>query len=281
MNEFKVKILVLLFAISPLSIWAEDKPYQRVVSLNGSITEIVYALGKGDILVGADTTSYYPVEAGKLPKIGYQRAVSLEGIVSLKPDLVMGTEDAGPPPVLNQLMKLGIRVEIHASQPSLESTLARIRFVGENLGAQPQADILINRIQKNVTKIQKNPPWKKKPNVLVIFSRGKGMVNVAGKNTSGAEMVALTGSQNFINEFEGYKPLSPELLLKRSPDVVVITEMSLKALGGEAGFWKLPGFREMDVKKRPKLVSMDDLLLLGFSARLDEAVETLQKKIAE
>lgn len=281
MTGLKIKKYLITLLFIPAILDAEGKAYKRVVSLNGSITEIIYALGKGDLLVGADTTSYYPAEANKLPKIGYQRAVSLEGIVSLKPDLVIGTEDAGPPSVLNQLMKLGIRVEIHASQPSLETTLNRIRFVGENLGAQPQADVLIKRIQSNVNRVQKNPPWKKAPNVLVIYSRGRGMVNVAGKNTSGSAMVAMTGSNNFIYEFEGYKPLSPELLLKKSPDVVVITEMSLKALGGEAGFWKLPGFREMDVKKRPKLVSMDDLLLLGFSARLDESVETLQTKIAK
>lgn len=254
---------------------------QRVVSLNGSITEIIYSLGKESVLVGTDTTSYFPAKAAKLPKVGYQRTLSLEGILSLKPDLVIGTDEAGPPEVLDRLRKMGVRVEIHKLKPSLDAALSRIRFVGKNLGAEAKAEKLVRRIQTRANAIQKNPPWKKKPTVLMIYSRGKNMIMVAGKDTGGSAMIELVGAENYVSEFSGYKPLTPEVLLKKKVDVILITEMSLKALGGESEFWKLPGFRVMKKEARPGIVSMDDLLLLGFSDRLDSAMEELQRKIAK
>jgi len=258
---------------------SSEREYRRVVSLNGSITEIIYALGMESVLVGTDTSSYYPPQSQKLPKVGYQRALSLEGILSLKPDLVIGTEDAGPPEVLDRLMKLGIRVEILHTEPGFEAAISRIRFVGENLGVNAVADTLIRRIERKATQIQNNPPWKKKPRILMIYSRGKNMLMVAGKKTSGSAMIELVGAENSITEFTGYKPLSPEYILKSKPDAILITDHSLIALGGEEELWKMPGFRQMKQETRPKVLSMDDLLLLGFSSRIDLAMEELQGKI--
>lgn len=273
---YSLLIAGLLFSIIPLGAKENTK---RIVSLSGSLTEIIYSLGAQNLLVGTDTTSYFPEQANQLPKVGYQRSLSLEGILSLKPDLVLGTEEAGPPETLDRLKKLGIEVLIHDSKPGLQSTLDRIQLIGETIGETKVAQEIIDRIHKNVITLQKNTPWKIKPKVLMVFSRGRNMIVVAGKETSGSAMIELAGAENYISEFSGFKPLTPEILLKNKMDVILLTDMSLKALGGKKEFWKLPGFQAIPESKRPNIITMDDLLLLGFSSRLDSALEELQIKI--
>lgn len=73
---------------------------ERIVSLNGVTTEILFALGVGDRVVGRDTSSYYPASVNKLPTVGYQFQLNVEGILSLRPTLVLGREDVRPPPFL-------------------------------------------------------------------------------------------------------------------------------------------------------------------------------------
>src|SRR5690606_30267932 len=85
---------------------------QRVVTLGGTVTEIVYALDQGDRLVGDDQSSLYPEAATKLPRVGYYRAVPVEGVLALRPDLVLASEQAGPPEALARLKEVGIPVEI-------------------------------------------------------------------------------------------------------------------------------------------------------------------------
>lgn len=274
-------MFICLSIIGFSSVYSSPKSVKRLVSLNGSLTEIVFALGKGDLLVGVDLSSYYPDSANKLPKVGYQRTLSLEGILSLKPDLVVGTEEAGPANVLDRLKDLGISVELQKSAPSLEASTNRIRFLGKLLDEEKKAEGIASRIEKNIHRYQSKLPWKTQPVALMIYSRGKGMVNVAGSKTGGSVMIELAGATNYINEFEGYKPLTPEIVFKKKADVLLLTTMSIQSLGGEAELWKLPGFHEMKPEQRPKLIVMDDLLLLGFSARMDEAVLELQNKIAK
>jgi len=275
-NLKDIALLLACFLILPLH--SEEKRL-RVVSLNGSLTEMIYALGKEGVLVGADTTSFYPEEAKNLPKVGYQRSLSLEGILSLEPNLVVGTEEAGPPEILDRLRSMGVSVLIHKSSPSLASTVERIQWLGELLDAKDTATRISRRIQKNVNKASNDLPWKEKPRILMLYSRGKNLVMVAGKETSGSAIIELSGGENYIHEFTGYKTLTPEFLLKKETKIILITEHSLNSLGGVEELWKLPGFKNIPLSKRPKIVSMEDLLLLGFSTRLDKAVNELQIKI--
>ena len=94
-------ILLLLLLITPHLLKAAE--INRVITIGGAVTEIAYLLGAESTLVGSDTTSYFPPSAEKLSKVGYQRALSAEGILSLEADLIILNEEAGPPSVLAQL----------------------------------------------------------------------------------------------------------------------------------------------------------------------------------
>lgn len=147
---------------------------ERIVSLNGDITEIIFALGMGEYVVGVDSSATYPPERTKtLPNIGYQRRLSAEGILSLNPTLVIGDEAAGPPETLAQIRAAGVPLAITADPPSLDAPQQKIRFVaqalgipqrGERLAAQVEAEIAAAR---DLARRIANPP-----HVLFLYLRG-------------------------------------------------------------------------------------------------------------
>ncbi|MGB3434040.1 heme/hemin ABC transporter substrate-binding protein, partial [Achromobacter sp.] len=123
-------------------------PPARVVTLGGSVTEIVYQLGQGDKLVGDDLSSLYPEAATKLPRVGYYRAVPVEGVLSLKPDLVLASEQAGPPDALKRLADVGLRVVTVSDAPSVDSLKSRIRGIAGALGVAPAGERMVEEVTR-------------------------------------------------------------------------------------------------------------------------------------
>jgi iron complex transport system substrate-binding protein len=95
----------------------------RIVSLNGDITEVIFALGLGKSVVATDTSATYPAGAAALPKIGYQRTLNAEGILSFSPTVVIGNVDAGPPPVIQQLRDASVPVVILPIETTREAPI--------------------------------------------------------------------------------------------------------------------------------------------------------------
>lgn len=147
MNFWVVNLLVLFLSTGwIMGIFAsEDKPL-RIVSINVGLTEIVYELGAQGALVG--TTSLYPAAATKLPQVGYQRNLSIEGILSLKPTHILVSAEAGPPIVLQQLKNSGIEIIQFAQQYSMDAVLDRIRVIAQLTDKKTEGDILINEIRQ-------------------------------------------------------------------------------------------------------------------------------------
>ncbi|RYE82810.1 MAG: hemin ABC transporter substrate-binding protein, partial [Myxococcales bacterium] len=121
---------------------------RRLVTVGGAITEIVYALGLGGEVVAADTSSIFPPEATKLPQVGYQRALSAEGVMALKPTLVLASHDAGPPVALEQIKAAGVEVVVIPGPPTIEGAQAKVRAVGQRLGRTSEAEALAARIAR-------------------------------------------------------------------------------------------------------------------------------------
>ena len=112
---------------------------QRWVSAGGALSEWVSALGGESKLVGLDTTSQHPESLKALPSIGYQRQLSAEGILSLRPQILVGTEEMGPPPVLSQIRTAGVQVELFSARPDLPTLQGNLRQLGKLLGAEDKA----------------------------------------------------------------------------------------------------------------------------------------------
>ncbi|EIE03277.1 heme/hemin ABC transporter substrate-binding protein [Leptospira licerasiae] len=268
-------ILWALFLCLPEAIFAETKEL-RIVTLNGTVSEIVFALGKGKLVVGNDTSSLYPPEALALPKVGYQRALSAEGILSLKPNLILGLEYAGPPEVIEQLKSAGLKVIIYPGSPGVDPSLNNILAIGKEIGAEKEAQKIVKDIRNKQSKIaEKVSKLRSKPKILFVYHRGTSLAQVSGTETPADEMIRLAGGINAVNGFKGFKPITPEAVIAAQPDIILIPSRGLESLGGKDGVFSLPGVKDTPAGKKSRVVAIDDLVLLGFGPRLGQGIEEL------
>lgn len=246
----------------------------RVVCLGGSITETAWALGAGEQVVAVDDSSAFPPESAALPHVGYYRMISAEGVLSVNPDLVLASQEAGPPQALEQLERTGVRVERITGAATVSGCVARIRAVGVALNRAESGEELAARVEKELAEIA--PPTNAAVRVLFVLARGAGTLNVAGTSTAADEMIRLAGGHNAVTEYSGYRPLTAEAAVQAAPDVILLTRMGLEGLGGTNALWQVPGLKETPAGQHARVVVMDDLLLLGFGPRLPDAVRKLQ-----
>ncbi|KAI3590776.1 Periplasmic hemin-binding protein [Cupriavidus sp. U2] len=255
---------------------AHAAPPARVVGLGGAITEIIYALDAEKTLVGADSSSVYPAAALKLPKVGYYRAVSVEGLASLRPDLVLAADQAGPPQALEQIRKLGSKVVTLPSAPTLAALDQRILGTATALGMPERGRALVDRLHAELRAIRAVS----QPVRVLIVSSHTGKMQGMGTATAGDAMLALAGGTNVLASQTGFKPFSAEAAAALKPDVIVTTTMSVGASGSADAFLAQPGLNATPAARNRRIVVMDDLLLLGFGPRLPEALRLLQTGLA-
>jgi iron complex transport system substrate-binding protein len=251
---------------------------RRIITVGGAVTETVFALGAGDEVVAVDTSSVYPDGALRLPQVGYQRLLSAEGILALSPDLVIASEEAGPPATIEQLRSANVRVERMPNAKTPEEAAVRITAVGAALGRPASA--LADRVRRDSAAATARIP-RDGPRFVFVYARGAGILMVGGGDTGGSAMVELAGGRNAAGEIRGYKPLSAEVLIDAAPDVIVIPARGLESLGGTAGMLALPGVAATPAGRNGRIVAVDDLLLLGFGPRLPEAIDELARKLRE
>ena len=250
----------------------------RIVSVGGPVTEIIYALGAGADVVGVDTSSVFPDAALTLPKVGYQRSLAAEGILSLRPTMIIASADAGPPAVLEQLRSAGVRVEIVSADPTVEAGKERIRAVAKLLARDGEP--LVGALERDLARAQALvEKGSSRPKVLAIYARGAATAHVLGKGTAGEYIVALAGGENVGNVFEGSKPMTAEAVVQAAPDFVLIPSRGLESVGGVDGLAKMPGISETPAGRAKRFVTMDDLLMLGFGPRTGLAVFELGQKL--
>ncbi|MGE4437021.1 heme/hemin ABC transporter substrate-binding protein [Achromobacter sp.] len=256
---------------------AQAAPPTRVVTLGGTVTEIVYGLGQGDRLVGDDLSSLYPEASTRLPRVGYYRAVPVEGVLALKPDLVLASEQAGPPDALKRLGEVGVRVVSVPDAPSVDSLKARIRAVAAALDAAPAGEQMVRDVTRALAKAEAMPATRAR--ALLLINRS-GAPQGAGRGTAAAEIMHLAGLDNVLDAQQGYKPLSPEAIGALAPDLIIVTRASVQASGGLEGFARLPGIAVTQAAAKQRIIVMDDLLILGLGPRLPQALAQLKQEAA-
>ncbi|MFT6258878.1 MAG: iron complex transport system substrate-binding protein [Rickettsiales bacterium] len=274
MNKLISLIFLILFGIGN----AHANP-QKIVSIGGANTEIIYALGAEDLLVGSDTTSYYPKEAENLPKVGYQRSLSAEGILSLNPNLIILNDEAGPLSALKQIEAVGTRIlKVKAARNILE-VKENILIIGKKLGKLAEAKKLIIKIEKDQKELAKVISQNKsKKKILFILQHGGGAPMVAGTDTAANSIIELSGALNVVSGYEGYKPLTPEAAVSLNPQIILITSQGMQQMGDEESLWKIPGLALTEAYKSRNVIVMDSLLMLGFSPRVASAALELAGK---
>lgn len=252
----------------------------RLVTLGSAVTEIVHALGAWQHVVGVDASSLFPAEAKRLPNVGYYRNFSVEGVIGLKPTLVLLTDESGPPAAIEHLRQAGVAMVSVPSARSVEQARRRILKVGGSLALDARAQELVAALDGELARARAVAESSKtKPRVLFIYARGRGAVSVAGRDTSADEMLRLAGAENAVTSFEGFRPLSTESVVAAAPEVLVVTSRGEEGVGGKAAVFELPGIGLTPAGRGRRVVVMDDLLLLGFGPRLGQAAEQLAREL--
>lgn len=252
----------------------------RIVSVGSSITEIVYALGAEKLLVGVDTTSLYPEAARALPQVGYMRALSAEGVLSLKPTLIIATTAAGPAGTLEQLKATGIEVMILPDLYDYDSVAAKIAAVGRVTGKVAEAEAMIAKGREAMTTLSgKLKTAAAHPRVLFLLSMGGGAPQAAGRDTAAAGIIRLAGGVNAIDGYSGYRPLTPEAVIASKADFVLVTRQTVQAMGGLQAILDQPSLNRTPAGKAGKVLEFDALLLLGFGPRTPQAAAELAAKL--
>lgn len=254
-------------------------PARRIVSLGGAVTEAVYALGAEGLLVGTDTTSLYPEAAQRTPKVGYLRQLSAEGLLSLQPDAIVGTTEAGPPVVLDQVRSAGVRVELVRAEHSWDEVARKLQAVARVAGREAQAQALQARLDAEWAEVRQTVARAtRRPRALFILSHG-GAPMVAGGGTAADALIRFAGGVNAVRGFDGYRPLTAEAMASAAPEVLVNSTQGIEALGGEAAFWQRPELALTPAFRRKALVAMEASHLLGFGPRLPGAVRELHARM--
>lgn len=271
------KAFLLITFLLPLNTNAEGtKTPSRIITAGGSVTEIFYELGLGDQVVAIDTSSLFPPSAMKLPKVGYFRSLTTEGLMSLNPDMLVAAKGVGPATVLKQIETLGVEVKTYEqSNYTLGSWKKLINGIGEDFNKTHLANNLISKVTENITKHQaKRTFTKNKINAIALLSIGQRGPIAAGKNTVPDLLLELSGINNVAESIEGYKPFSTELLAEQKVDILLIPSHVIASLGSEDTVCENQ-IIQLATAGKCNLFVMDGLLLMGFGTRLDQSVEQI------
>lgn len=251
---------------------------RRIVVLNGDLAEVVYALGLGGRVVGTDQSATYPAAAARLQNIGYQRTLSAEGIISLRPTLVIGNTAAGPSAVIRQIRDAGITTVILPDDDRLSAAWTKTANVARALGVPRRGARLAAITRTQVTAARKKLAGvTTQPKVAYLYVRGSRTQLIGGTGSRGDVMIQAAGGIDVGSRLgiEGLRPITSEAMVAAQPGVILVPSAGVASVGGIDGVLKLPGVGLTPAGKAKRILAFDDGYLLGLGPRTGAAVRDL------
>ncbi len=248
---------------------------QRIVSLSPSTTETLFAVGAGSRLVGRSRFCDYPPEVARLPSVGGYVDPSLETILALAPDLVVGARGPTGPGLVQKLASLGIATFFPAVE-SMAEIDALIEQLGEKVGASERARSVVAELRAHRKRITQSVAGEPPTRLLLVF--GVAPIVVAGPDSFPNEMIALANGDNVVKTGSGYPTIGLERLMALNPDLVV--NASMAGIPGEHGDGiekDDPGWRELTAVREGRIVAIHDEAVLRPGPRIAEGLATLAR----
>jgi len=266
-------IFALALAVGISTTVAQADEAQRVLSIGGSVTEIIYALGEEVRLIARDTTSSFPEVADALPDVGYMRALSPEGVLSVDPQLIIAEAGSGPPETVAVMQAAQIPFVTIPDGFDAAAVGAKIRAVAGALGVEEKGEALATEVAAQFAAL--DVAVADPARVLFILSMQGGRIMASGVNTGAHGVIDMAGGVNAITEFEGYKPLTDEAVTAANPDIIVMMDRGGDHATADADLWANPAISSTSAGRAQRIVRIDGLLLLGFGPRTPQAVAQL------
>jgi iron complex transport system substrate-binding protein len=250
-------------------------PAERILTLGSDVTEIIYALGAGDRVIAVDRGSRFPAETLTKPNVGYRRSLSSEGVLGLGPDLIIASEDIGPPPVVEVLKTTAIPLLLVPEDNSLEGIERKIALIASVLKLEDEGKRLALSVRADfaaATRLTEAiPPEKRKK---VVFFHGLTKLSAAGTGTAADAIIRYAGGINPMSEMHGYKAASEEYLLKAAPDAILLMS---DGKGGPTSdiVFSIPALKPTPAARNGTLIVLDGPYMIGFGPRTARAVRDL------
>ncbi|HLJ49772.1 MAG TPA: ABC transporter substrate-binding protein [Bryobacteraceae bacterium] len=266
---------------------ADQQGAQRIVCIGQAYNEMIYALGAQANLVGVDYSSTFPPEIKKLPTVGYHRALSTEGILSLHPTVIIHDNNIGPDNVVRQLEALHVPMKtFQAKNDSIAGAQALLREMGAFFHKEKRADELCAQMDRQMAEAAAAvKKYKTTPRVAVIhFGRASNIYLIVGNGGGGdastaGKMVELAGGQMAIQQHGMQRMASPELIAKSNPDVILMTEYGFDRLGSMEQAKTLPGVAETDAARHSRIYRVEEHDLMYYGPQTGESIIKLAKLI--
>ncbi|MBX6329316.1 MAG: ABC transporter substrate-binding protein [Pseudolabrys sp.] len=254
---------------------------RRIVSIGGSVTEILYALGLADNVVGVDATSLYPPQALRVKaNVGYMRQLSAEGVLGLRPSLILALAGSGPKETMAVLQAAQVPLLIIPDRHSAAGIVEKIRMIAQATGAQTRAQCLIDAIAADMAALERaTVDIDRRKRVLFILSFVNGRAMAGGRNTAAEGIIRLAGGINAVDDYDGYKPLTDESVIAARPDVVLSMERAGPAAVNAAELFAHPAFAATPAAANRAFIAMEGLYLLGFGPRTARAARDLARAL--
>jgi iron complex transport system substrate-binding protein len=248
---------------------------RRIVSVGASVTETIFALGAGQKVIAVDSTSRFPVEVRALPQVGYMRALSTEGLVGLRPDLLLLSEDAGPAQAVEVLRAAGMPIAIIPEAQGPDAVARKIAAVAAALGMD--AAILAAAVLADWAMLDAPVAALRPVRALFVLSAARGAPLVAGQGTQAEAMLRAAGAVNAVSGFTGYRPLSAEAAAMAAPEAVVMMEHAVAESGGVDALLRMPALAVTPVARNRRVLVVDGSYMLGFGPRAAHARRDLAR----
>lgn len=270
-----IQVLLCLICFS------DPVDYSRVVCVSKQINEFIYDIGAQSHLVARDLTSIYPPEITKLPSVGYHRALSAEGITSMHPSVLVTDGNVGPDAVLDQVRKVGIPVVTLPPGSSLDSAELLMTDLGQRFGRTAAADSVVARWKAGMNAVFTDTArWagKPRPRVLVMHfgQLGNTYLGVTGQGPT-TQIIHWAGGVNAIDTTANMQRLTPEIIARSAPDIILATDVGFDRVGSVDAFRKLPGVDLTPAGKNGKIYRIDETEVMYFGPRTPATVRKFEK----
>jgi len=281
------RALALVLLLLPGSAWALSvvdqtgrtltlsAPPRRIVSLVPSVTEVLYAIGAEDLLVGVTDFCDYPPEAKRKPHVGGMLSPNLETLVTLKPDLVVATRSGNTEETFDQLKRLGIPVYL-ADPTTVSDVLRLVSNLGELTGHRDGAAAVDKDIERRIEAVRDRVAGRPLPRVLYVL--WPEPLIVPGKGALVSELIAIAGGASVTaDQGQGYPRMSLEAAVGRAPEVIILASHGSK--GGPAARQQWERLASMPAIKSGRLYTADGDLMHRYGPRFLVGLESLARLI--
>ena len=253
---------------------------ERVVCVSKQLNEFLFAIGAQDVLVGRDLTSVYPPEIKSITSVGYHRALSAEGILSLRPTLFLTDGNFGPAAVAAQLRQVGVPILTLDPGRTPDSAQAILKALGARFHRERAADSVIAAWRQGMADVLRDTlRWAgaRRPRVLIMhFGQIANDYLALKRGSVGDQMLRWAGAENAVDSAGGMMRLTPELIAKAAPDIILATDVGFDRLGSAARFASLPGVADTPAGRNGRIYRIEETDVMYYGPRTPEAVRRLE-----